>query len=220
MTGKTGQQERAAPAKLDLKRELKQLYNVSARDVAVVEVPRMSFLMLDGMGDPNTAQAYKDAVEALYSVAYTIKFALKKAEGIDYAVMPLEGLWWADGGRDAPRDQWHWTMMIMQPECVTGAWFARGVAQAEQKKALPALNEIRFESFEEGLAAQVMHIGPFADEGPTLERLHSFIVEQGYSFRGKHHEIYLSDPRRTAPEKMRTILRQPITRASSNGASQ
>lgn len=196
--------------KLDLKKDLKHLYQPSAQKVVVVEIPDMNFLMIDGTGDPNTAQQYKDAVEALYSVAYTAKFMLKKEVGIDYAVMPLEGLWWADNGRDTPKDSWHWTMMIMQPDCINDAWFTRAREQARQKKQLRALDKMRLETLHEGMAAQIMHIGPFDEEPRTLEKLDLFMKEHGYGFQGKHHEIYLSDLRKTAPEKLRTVLRHPL----------
>lgn len=198
--------------KLDLKTDLKPFYTPSAREVSVVEVPAMNFLMLDGKGDPNTAQEYQDAIEALYTVAYTTKFLFKKKAAIDYPVMPLEGLWWTDveGGRDAPREHWQWTLMIMQPDCVTGEWFAESCQQARLKKKLPSLPKLRLERFHEGKAAQMLHIGPFANEGVTLARLDQFFREQEYAFRGKHHEIYLNDWRKTAPEKLRTVLRHPI----------
>jgi hypothetical protein len=201
--------QRIEPARLDLKKDLKYLYAPSTREVTVVEVPAMQFLMLDGKGDPNTAREYQEAVEALYTLAYTAKFLLKKAEAIAYPVMPLEGLWWADGGREAPRESWQWTMMIMQPDCVTADWFAEALQQARRKKSLPALEKLRLERFHEGKAVQIMHLGPFADEGSTLEKLAHFMEEHGYAFHGKHHEIYLNDLRRTAPDKLRTVLRHP-----------
>ncbi len=196
--------------KQDFKKNLKHLYKPSAKEVSVVDVPPMIFLMLDGIGDPNTAQAYNDAVEALYSVAYTIKFLLKKEAAFDYAVMPLEGLWWAEEGRNANREDWHWTMMIVQPDIVTDEWFGKGMEQAQQKKHLAALEKIRLESLHEGTTVQMMHIGPFATEEQTLEKMERFLTEQHYIFHGKHHEIYLSDPRKTAPEKLRTVLRHPV----------
>lgn len=197
------------PAKLDLKTDLKYLYAPPVREVVIVEVPAMHFLVLDGKGDPD-AQEFKDAVEALYTVAYTTKFLLKKEAAIDYPVMPLEGLWWADGGREAPRESWQWTAMIMQPDCVTERWFTEACRQAQRKKSLHALEKIRLEQFHEGTSAQIMHVGPFADEGPTLEKLDRFLREHSYTFRGKHHEIYLNDLRRVAPNKMRTVIRHPF----------
>ncbi|HZS88067.1 MAG TPA: GyrI-like domain-containing protein [Chloroflexota bacterium] len=199
-------------AKIDVKKQLKHLYEPS-QDVTVVDVPPMHFLMIDGHGDPNTSADYADAIAALYALSYAIKFLVKKsAAAIDYGVMPLEGLWWADDPAvfvAARKADWDWTMMIMQPDCVTSTTVAEARAQAAHKD-LPALPRLRFETYHEGLAAQIMHIGPYAAEGPTIERLHRFIAEHGYRLMGKHHEIYLSDPRRTAPERMRTVLRQPM----------
>ncbi len=199
--------------KQDVKKDLKHLYSPSAKEVSVIDIPTMSFLMLDGRGDPNTDQEYKDAVEALYSVAYTIKFMLKKESAFDYAVMPLEGLWWAEGGRNASRENWQWTMMIMQPSVVTDETFIRALEGAKQKRSLPALDKIRMESLDEGMAMQIMHVGPFATEDQTLEKMEQFAEEQHYIWHGKHHEIYLSDPRKTAQERMRTVLRQPVRRS-------
>lgn len=199
-------------SKVDLKKELRHLYSASAKEVAVVDVPPMNFLMIDGAGDPNTAPAYQEAVEALFSVSYAAKFALKKTAGIDYTVMPLEGLWWADDPTVFTTDdraQWQWTMMIMQPSFVQDEVIERAIAETRKKKQLPALHRLRLESFHEGLAAQILHIGPFSEEGPTIQRLHEFI-EARSGLRGKHHEIYLSDVGRADPRKWKTIIRQPI----------
>jgi hypothetical protein len=200
--------------KVDFKKQLKHLYQPSPKEFGVVDVPPMQFLMIDGHGDPNTAQEYQDALEALYAVAYTLKFASKKALGMDYVVPPLEGLWWAEDmdvfTASSDKSTWDWTMMIMQPEWVTQEMFEEAVAQVEKKKNPPALPRLRLETYDEGSAVQIMHIGPYAAEGPTIARMHAFIAENGYEPAGKHHEIYLSDPRRTAPEKMKTVLRQPI----------
>ena len=202
-------------AKIDYKKELKQLYQPSAKEVAVVDVPQMNFLMIDGEGDPNTSQEFQDAVEALFTLSYTLKFMIKKGDlGIDYGVMPLEGLWWIDDMSQFSidhKDDWKWTAMIMQPEQVTRELFGAAVAQARKKKDLAALSKVRFEAFTEGKAAQILYTGPFADEGPTIEKVHNFITENGYNRSGKHHEIYLSDMRKTAPEKLKTIIRQPMT---------
>lgn len=201
-------------AKIDLKKEWKHLYKPSAKAPVLVDAPPVNYLMIDGMGDPNTAPSYDEAIEALYAVSYTLKFMIKKGEtGVDYAVMPLEGLWWADNMDDflsGKKDNWKWTSMILQPEYVTEALTAEALKQVEKKKNPPALGLMRFESLTEGQAAQIMHIGPFADEGPTIEKLHAFIQDQGFRNRGRHHEIYLSDFRRTAPEKLKTIIRQPV----------
>ncbi len=202
-------------AKIDYKAKLKHLYKASAKKIEFVEVPQMNFLSVDGTGNPNTAQAYKDAVEALFSLSYAIKFMIKKgATAIDYGVMPLEGLWWTEDMSKFSvdnKDDWQWTLMIMQPEMVTREWVDESIEQTRKKKNLPALPIVRFESFAEGKAAQVLHVGPFAEEGPTIQKLHGFIEEHGHLLTGKHHEIYLSDIRKAAPEKWKTIIRQPMT---------
>ncbi len=202
--------------KVDLKAALKQFYQPSTKGFEVVDVPPMSFLMIDGQGDPNQSQEYQDALQILFGLSYTLKFTLKKEQGVDYGVMPLEGLWWAKG-MDAfvldRRADWQWTSMIMQPEWVTTDLFDRALRQLREKRPLPGLEKVRLETYHEGLSVQIMHIGPFSAEGPTLERMHrSFIPENGYREAGKHHEIYLSDFRKTAPEKLKTVLRQPVVR--------
>ena len=203
--------------KIDFKKELKHLYNPSPKEVVVVDVPEMHFLMVNGAGNPNTAQEYKDAVEALYSVSYALKFMIKKGEAaVDYGVMPLEGLWWADDMtqfRVENKDIWKWTSMIMQPQYVTEDLFNRAIEQVKKKKSLPALPKMRLESYREGLVTQIMHLGPYSAEGPTVERLHAFISENGYELSGKHHEIYLTDPQRSVPEKMKTVIRQPVRKS-------
>jgi hypothetical protein len=199
--------------------ERARLYKPSAKKVEIVDVPRMNFLMVDGVGDPNTSQSYKDALDALYSMSYTLKFTLKRAEGVNYKVAPLEGLWWSEDMAvftAAHKDDWRWTMMIAQPSVVTPAWVEQTLDEVRRKKNPPALPLVRFESFHEGLAAQIMHIGPYAAEAPTIQKLHEFIHAQGGVFDGrahKHHEIYLGDPRRSAPEKLKTVIRQPFVRA-------
>jgi len=200
--------------KVDFKKELKHLYNPSSKEATIVDIPGMNFLMVDGAGNPNTVQAYKDAVEALYAMSYALKFMVKRGEAaVDYGVMPLEGLWWADDMTQFSvenKEIWKWTAMIMQPEYVTKDLFIKAIEQVRKRKSLPALPEIRFESLREGLAAQIMHLGPYSDEGPTIEKLHNFIRVQGHELRGKHHEIYLTDPQRSAPRKMKTVIRQPV----------
>ena len=199
--------------KLDLKNDLKTLYSASAKAVQVIDVPPMNFLKIDGSGDPNTAQEYKDAVSALYSTAYTLKFALKKSAGIDYPVMALEGLWWVEDLSQLSmedKSNWMWTMMIMQPEAVTKAAFEQAVADVRKKKDPPLLDRVRLESFHEGLSAQILHIGPYAAEPPTIARLYAFMEANRYVHNGRHHEVYLGNPQRTAPEKLKTIIRQPI----------
>jgi hypothetical protein len=200
--------------KVDFKREYRDLYK-AGRDPALVDVPELAFLMVDGHGDPNTAAEYTQAIEALYTVSYTLKFTIKRAPGgFDYGVMPLEGLWWVkdmSSFTTSEKSDWDWTAMIMQPDEVTQDLFEEALASASAKKSLPAAAKLRLERWREGPAAQVMHVGPYATEGPTIERLHAFIAESGRGLRGKHHEIYLSDPRRTAPEKLKTVIRQPVT---------
>jgi len=199
--------------KTDFKKTLKHLYNPPRRFVTV-DVPEMQFVMVDGHGDPNTTQDYKDAVEALYAVAYKIKFLSKKGLEKDYTVPPLEGLWWAEDmetfiTRD--KSQWDWTMMIMTPDWISAEIFVDAVEQVRKAKDPAALDKVRLERYHEGLSVQIMHIGSYDDEGPVLSQMHSdFIPNNGYVGNGKHHEIYLGDPRRVAPEKLKTVLRQPI----------
>ena len=198
---------------LDPRKDFKILYAPPSKAPVIVDVPEMNFLMVDGHGDPNTSAAYADALQALYSVAYTLKFMLKKGAGMDFGVAPLEGLWWAadlDAFANAAKDEWDWTMMIMQPPQITPDLVSEAIHQAAAKKDLPAVARMRFDRFHEGLCAQIMYIGPFAAEGATIERLHAFIHAQGYTLRDKHHEIYLSDPRRAAPDKLKTVIRQPM----------
>ncbi len=210
-----------ASGKVNLRKEWKHLYSPSARKISVVEVPPMHFLMVDGTGDPNTSPAYRQAMEALFSLSYTLKFKSKKEAGMDYVVMPLESLWWTDDPAQFDmehKDLWQWTAMMMQPETVTAAAFEEARAEVRRKKELPALERVRFERYHEGLSVQIMHIGPYDAEGPTIARLHRFIEENGYEPNGKHHEIYLSDPRRTAPEKLKTVLRQPVRKKPQSEA--
>ena len=202
--------------KMDLRKELKHPYRPPTKEVVEVEVPEMNFLQIDGEGDPNTSEAFREATEAIYSISYALKFAVKKDQGIDFGVMPLEGMWWTEGEKtdleeiQADRSLWKWNLLIMQPEWVTQERFERALASTQKKKNLAALSRIRFESFHEGRAAQVMHVGPFAEERPTIERIDQFIQERGLKHRGRHHEIYLNDFRRTAPENLKTIIRYPI----------
>ncbi len=201
--------------KIDYKKELKHLYRPSAKKVEAVDVPRMNFLMIDGKGDPNTSQEFKDAIGVLYPLSYTLKFMIKKGGiGVDYGVLPLEGLWWADDMSsfvDDRREHWQWTLMIMQPELVTEQMVQEANAQVLKKKNPVSLPLVRFESFEEGKVAQILHVGPFSEEGPSVEKVHAFIEESGSQRRGKHHEIYLSDIRRAAADNWKTIIRQPMS---------
>jgi len=200
--------------KRDYRKELKHLYAPSAKEVSIVDVPAMNFLMIDGQGDPSTSTEYQAAIEALYGVAYTLKFAVKKGpRQVDYAVFPLEGLWWADDLSAftlARREEWKWTAMIAQPEYVTPSLFEEALIEVERKKGISLSGVMRFEPFEEGRAVQIMYVGPFSEEGPTIEKIHSAIQALDGSPVGKHHEIYMSDFRRTPPEKLKTVIRQPF----------
>lgn len=205
-------------SKVDFKKELKHLYQPSRKTFQVVDVPPMEFLMIDGHGDPNTSMDYQQAIEALYAVAYKIKFISKKEAGKDYVVPPLEGLWWAEDMDvftvSLDKSAWDWTMMIMTPDWVTEEMFGRAVELVEKGKNPPALSKVRLKNYQEGLAVQILHIGSFDDEGPTLVRLHQdYMPANNYVENGKHHEIYLSDPRKVAPEKLKTVLRQPVIKA-------
>jgi hypothetical protein len=201
---------------LDWKKDSKTLYFPPSKPV-LVEVPAMNYLMIDGHGDPNGSAEYQAAIEALFSLSYTLKFAIKKAEGVEYAVYPSEGLWWTPdmaAFSTERKDNWDWTMMMAQPEPVNAEWVERARAEALKKKGQPAIERVRFETYAEGLCAQVMHTGPFSAEGPVVAGLHTFIAAQGCELSGKHHEIYLSDFRRTAPEKLKTVIRQPAKKVA------
>ncbi len=200
--------------KIDYKNELKRLYRPTTKKVEIVEVPKMNFLMIDGDGGPNHP-TFQNAIEVLFPLSYTLKFMIKKSDiGIDYGVLPLEGLWWADDMSSFikdKKDDWKWTLMIMQPELITNEMVVEAVNQVRVKKSPTSLPQVRFESIKEGKVAQIMHIGPFLEEGPTVQKLHSFIKDSGKKLIGKHHEVYLSDIRRAAPEKLKTIIRQPMS---------
>lgn len=212
----------AGPAseKYDVKRAFRELYAPSAKEFAIVDVPPMRYLAVDGHGDPNTAASYRDAVEALFGVAYTVKFSGKRALGRDFVIAPLEGLWWADDtGAFVAREKgaWSWTMLIAQPDWIDEDAVAGAVAEVQAKRAKagdppnPALDVLRLEHLHEGRSVQILHVGSYDDEAPTLARLHDeWMPQHGLTFNGPHHEVYLTDARRTAPEKLRTVLRQPV----------
>ena len=199
--------------KIDFKKELKHLYQPSAKEVVEVAVPTLNYLMIDGEGDPNTSQAYADAVETLFMTSYTLKFMVKRGtSAIDYGVLPLEGLWWADdlsAFSTGDKAKWKWTALIMQPSFVTPEMVEQAISEVKKKKNPPALAKLRFMPFSEGRCAQIMHIGPFSEEGPTIEKVHRFISSRSQR-TGKHHEIYLSDIRKADPAKWKTIIRQPM----------
>ena len=199
--------------KVDYKRKLKHLYQPSAKEVVLVDVPTMNYLMVDGEGDPNGSKSYSEAIEALFSVAYAVKFMVKKGSmAIDYGVMPLEGLWWADdmsAFSTGDKSKWKWTIMIMQPDFITKEMVDSAITGVSKKKNPSSISKLRFEALSEGKCAQILHVGPFSEEGPTIEKVHQFIDSMGKR-TGKHHEIYLSDIRKADPAKWKTVLRQPM----------
>ncbi|MFM9588136.1 GyrI-like domain-containing protein [Streptomyces scabiei] len=201
-------------AKYDVKRALKACYAPKNTDWELVDVPELRYLAVDGHGDPNTAAAYRHAVEALYAVAYTVKFTSKRELGEDFVVGPLEGLWWADDMDDflaRRKDDWRWRMLINVPGWITDPMIEEARTAALAKKDRPALRDVRPETLREGTSAQVLHIGSYDDETPVLTRLHrDYLPAHGLREAGLHHEIYLSDPRRTDPARLRTVLRQPV----------
>lgn len=201
--------------KIDYKKELKEFYNCKTEPI-IVTVPKMNYLSIEGQGDPNTSKEYKDAIEALFSLSFKVKFISKKELEKDYAVMPLEGLWWTEDMNKFSIDDksnWLWNSLIMQPEHITEEMIEHAKIEVAKKKDLPSLPKAKLITFDEGKSAQIMHIGPYSEETPTIEKLHNYIKDQNSTFDGlkqKHHEIYLSDVRRTSPEKLKTIIRQPV----------
>jgi hypothetical protein len=208
--------------KLDLKKELKQFYAPSAKQPMIVDVPALNYVMIDGQVEPGqtieNSPEFQQVMQALYGASYTLKFnsKLRKENPIDYGVMGLEGLWWSEAGEFdiSKQEGWRYTLMMLQPEHITPAMFAEALQQLCKKKPSPALDRLRFERFHEGLSVQIMHIGPYAAEPATLARMHAYAQEQGYHLRGKHHEIYLGDPRKGDPDKMKTVLRQPVEKTA------
>lgn len=198
----------------DLKKEMKEFYGQKAGGPSIVDLPPFKYLTIEGQGDPNTSKEYTEALNALYSTAFAIKFMIKKSPlAIDYGVMPLQGLWWADdmaSFTEARRDLWKWRMMILQPEFVTRDNFHTAISEVRRKKNPPMLDKLELEVYAEGLSAQILHVGPFTGEPATIRRLHSFIMDSGYRLRGLHHEIYLTNITRTDPSKWKTIIRQPM----------
>jgi len=203
------------PTKLDLRKEMKKYYQPPVGEVVAVRVPKMRFIMVEGKGAPE-GSSFQKAIQTLYGLAFTIKFGAKKTLGVDFPVMPLEGLWWTKGGGFDPkrREDWLWTLMIMQPKLVTKGMFAKAKEELKRKKGPSALEPASLELFDEGLCVQATHVGPYSTEAETIARLEAFAKEKGYSMTGKHHEVYLGDPRRAAPSKLRTVIRHPIRRPS------
>jgi len=211
---------------LDLKKQLKYLYQPSAKKIEAVQVPNLQFAMIDGAiekgSEPGKSPSFAEATQALYSISYTLKFALKKRKTnpVDYPVMALEGLWGVEDGKFdiTIKDNWFYTLMIMQPDVITQEVFEEAREEVRKKKGdSDALNKARLADFEEGLCVQTMHIGPYATEPATLDRMQEFMAANGLKdavgpIGGRHHEIYMSDPRKAAPDKMKTVLRHPVVR--------
>ena len=200
--------------KTDFKKELDS-YRADFHKFRIVKVPALQYLMIDGHGDPNTSPEFADAIAALYPVAYGLKFASKRELGRDYVVMPLEGLWWADDMRSftSARDKatWNWTLMIMVPAWITREVFVAAVTRIAAGDPPASLDRLRLETLEEGTCVQTLHIGSYDDEADVLDRMHhQFIPAHGLRMVKKHHEVYFSDFRKVAPDKLRTILRHPV----------
>lgn len=200
--------------KIDFKKSLKGLYGPSAREFAIVDVPAMRFVMVDGHGDPNTAARYATGLNWVYSISYALKFASKR-RGQDYTVPPLEARWWTDDMADfvaRRKDRWRWTQMLMVPDFVSAEMFEPALAEARKKLGEPP-ESLRLETLAEGLSVQIMHVGSYDDEAPTIRRLHEeFLPQNGLVENGHHHEIYISDPRKVEPARLKTVLRQPVRR--------
>jgi len=208
---------------IDLKKQFKHLYQPSAKKAEIVQVPNLQFAMIDGAiekgSEPGKSPSFADATQALYGISYTLKFMLKKRKtnALDYPVMALEGLWWVEDGvfDITVKDNWFYTLMILQPEVITRELFDEGLEQVRKKRGdAPALSKLRLVNFAEGLCVQTMHVGPYASEPATIERMRAFAQENGYRDcvgpGGKHHEIYLGDPRKADPAKLKTVLRHPV----------
>lgn len=200
--------------KIDFRKSRRELFSAPTANFVTIEVPELSYLMIDAAGDPNTTRSYKEAIETLYPVAYAIKFASKLKLGRDYVVPPLEALWWADDMDDFIRrrkDRWLWTTMIMLPDWIPAEMTSDCIETVRSTKRPPAISKLRIGTLAEGRSLQVLHVGAYDDEGPVLARMHhEFMPANGLTFNGSHHEIYLSDARKTSPDKLKTILRQPV----------
>lgn len=209
-------QKKDAVPVFDFKKEFKYLFSPSAKEPEIVDVPAFKYIKVDGHGYPGTSKEFEEKVQLLYGLAYTLKFTLKQdpEAPFDFKVPPLSGLWHADDmaafTEEGRKEEWKWTLMILLPDRVTDADVERAKVALKKKKDPPLLEEVYFKVYEEGRCAQVKHIGPYSEEAPTIRTLHTFLREQGYTFNGRHHEIYIGDPRRSKPEKLKTIIRQPV----------
>lgn len=206
-----------AKTRLDYKKTQKELYLPSAKSPVILDIPEMKFFMIDGRGNPNTSQEYKDAVTTLYAVSYALKMKVikKTSPGKDYVVPPLEGLWYMDDMSKWSvnnKDEWLWTSMIRIPDFITESQIQKAIGIAKETKDPPSLNKLQYETYKENTAVQILYLGKYSDEGPTIQILHEYAKERGYTLNGKHHEIYLSDPRRIKDwSKCKTVIRQPIS---------
>jgi len=209
---------------IDLRKQMKDLWSPPAGKVVLVTVPAMPYLVIEGVGNPSTSRAFQEAIQALYSAAYTMKFGAKSAGVAEWKVMPLEALWWKPSGRDLSDADYAattpvemaWKALLMQPTVVTGDMLEQAKAEVvRKKKDVPALAQVRLETWAEGLCAQTMYVGPYEGERATIDMMHTWMVANGYRSRGRHHELYLSDPNRTAPERLRTILRLPVEKTQA-----
>lgn len=201
--------------KIDFKKEFKSEYTASQKEIKLIEIPKLNYLAIQGSGNPNTTPMYQEAIEALYAVAYTIKFKIKKEGQMDYGVMPLETLWWLPEEKtemdESNKSSWCWETLIMQPLFIDEKMVSEAIKEVGSKKRLSLTGAIKFKVLEEGLAMQMMHKGPYDKEEESIALLHEFIKNNGYTKVGLHHEIYLNDPRRTAADNLKTIIRQPIS---------
>ncbi len=201
--------------KFDYKKEFPDIYTASPTEPKIVDIPNMKFFIIDGKGDPNTSEEFKEAIKTLYSASFTLKmkFIKKETPKKDYVVPPLEALWFVEGNKPwsmEEKENWCFRLMIRIPDFAKDIQIQKAIQSLEEKKDLPMLSKLKVEEFHEGLCAQILHIGPYNKEIETIEKLYKFIKDKGYKLRDKHHEIYLSDPRRCKPQNLKTILRQPI----------
>ncbi|MFT5170467.1 MAG: hypothetical protein ACI9BD_000234 [Candidatus Marinamargulisbacteria bacterium] len=201
---------------MDFKKAFRDRFTGSDKTPTLISIPKTQYLSVSGKGDPALSRDYAAAIEVLFSVSYATKFLIKRGPHLtDYSVLPLESMWWVE---NTPRlswddkSNWLWKVMIMQPDLVEKDIVETAVSQVEKKKKniLSLLSQVKFEEISEGMCAQILHKGPYANEGPTIEKLHSFIDDNGFDFNGNHHEVYLSDPRQAVPEKLRKLIRQPV----------
>ncbi len=205
----------SAKKKLDYKKEFPDLYKPSLKTPTIIKIPEMTFFMVDGTGDPNTSEEYKNTVQILYNISYTLKMKVIKKEtpDKDYVVPPLEGLWYMpkmDEWSMEDKDKWQWTMMIRIPDFIEDTQIRKALKILKETKNPSSFSKLRYEKYNEGTCVQIMYLGPYDDEPPTIKKIHQYAEKNGYNLNGNHHEIYLSDPRRIEPKRLKTILRQPI----------